>query len=97
MVTSLTNCAWSQTAVADAAGGKVGAAGVRKADTVFVERGAGRVGGKVGVLNGMDWVNCACTVCAAAVNTAFGSPVAVALDGRLHAESIKIIMINIKV
>jgi len=26
-----------------------------------------------------------------------GSPVAVALDGRLHAESIKIIVINIKV
>jgi len=83
--------------VADAAGGKVGTARVGRADTVFVERGEGSVGGKVGVLNGAGWVNCACTVNAAAVNTAFGSSVAGALDGRLHAESIKIIMINIKV
>jgi hypothetical protein len=38
----------------------------------------------------------ACTVSAAAVNTAFGSSVAGALDGRLQAASIKIMMNNIK-
>jgi hypothetical protein len=57
MVTSLTNCAWSQTAVAEAAGGKVGAARVGRADTVFVETGTGNVGGRVGVLNATGWVN----------------------------------------
>jgi hypothetical protein len=82
--------------VADAAGGKVGAARVGRADTVFVERGEDRVGGKVGVLNGAGCVNWACTVNAAAVNTAFGSSVADALDGRLHAESVNMIAVKIK-
>ena len=55
-----------------------------------------KAGGRVGVLNGTDCVNWACTVCAAAVKTAFGSSVTGALDGRLHAESINIITDRIK-
>jgi hypothetical protein len=46
--------------------------------------------GSVGVLNGTDCVNCACTVRAAAVNTALDWAVGVAaLDGKLHAASMK--------
>ena len=56
--------------------------------------------GKVGVLNcvdGTDCVNCACTVRAAAVNTALASGVGVvALEGRLHAESIKMKEVRIE-
>ena len=55
-------------------------------------------GGRVGVLNGAAWVNCACTVNAAAVNTTFGSlgfGVA-ALDGKLHAEIISTAMLKIE-
>jgi hypothetical protein len=63
---------------------------------VFVETGTGRVGGRVGVLNATGWVNWACTVNAAAVNTAFGSSVAGALEGRLHAESINMMTVKIK-
>jgi hypothetical protein len=42
------------------------------------------------VLKGTDWVNCAWTVRAAAVKTALDCAVGVAaLDGKLHAASIK--------
>jgi hypothetical protein len=51
-------------------------------------------GAKVGVLNPVDCVDMACTVNAAAVNTAFGSSVAGACDGRLQAASIKMKMKN---
>ena len=56
---------------------------------VFVAGG----GGRVKVLNGVACVDMACTVNAAAVNTAFGASVAGACDGRLQAASIKM---NIK-
>jgi hypothetical protein len=53
-------------------------------------------GGMVGVLKGVTWVvanvDMACTVNAAAVNTAFGSSVAGLLVGRLQAETINRIM-----
>jgi hypothetical protein len=60
---------------------------VGKLAAVFVAGG----GGSVGVLNGVACVDMACTVRAAAVNTAFGSSVAGAREGRLQAASIKII------
>ena len=66
MVISFTNWAWSQTGVADAAAGKVDAGNVGTDKGVFVATD----NGSVGVLNGTDCVNCACTVRAAAVNTA---------------------------
>ena len=44
-------------------------------------------GGRVGVLNGASWVDCAWTDRAAAVNTTFASGVGVP-DGRLQAEKI---------
>ena len=90
--TSLTNCAKSHMA----AGGIVGAGrtGVGKeAAEVFV----GRMEGRVGVLNDRVGVICACTVRAAAVNTTFGSSVAGVLDGKLHAESINMMTVNIEV
>jgi hypothetical protein len=68
--------------VAVGAGGSVGAGA-----EVFV----GKVSGSVGVLKGIDCVICACTVRAAAVSTALGPSVAGAFDGRLHADSIKMI------
>jgi hypothetical protein len=46
------------------------------------------------VLNGVACVDIACTVNAAAVNTALGSSVAGAAEGRLQAASIKIIINN---
>ncbi len=53
-------------------------------------------GGMVGVLKGVTWVvanvDMACTVSAAAVNTALGSSVAGLLVGRLQAERINRIM-----
>jgi hypothetical protein len=66
----------------------VGIASVGNGTDVFVACGAGRVG----VLNvrpgvGDDWVDMACTVNAAAVNTTLGSSVAGARDGRLQAAS----------
>ena len=70
------------------AGGKVG-----NDANVFV--GAG--GGRVSVLNGTDCVICACTVSAAAVNTAFGCSVAGVFDGKLHAESIKMITARMEI
>jgi hypothetical protein len=48
----------------------------------------GCAGGSVGVLKGVAAANCAWTVNAACVNTAFGSSVCCALEGRLHAERI---------
>lgn len=90
--TSLTNCARSHMAV----GGVVGAGrtGVgNEATVVFVAT----MDGRVGVLNDSVGVNCACMVCAAAVNTTFGSSVAGALDGKLHAETINMITVNIEV
>jgi len=77
-----------------AVGGTVemGRTGVGEATGVFVDTIAGRVG----VLNDKDGVICACMVCAAAVNTTFGSSVAGALDGRLQAASINRITVNIK-
>ena len=90
MLISFTKAAWSQTEVAEAAGGRVETGKVGKETEVFVAAGKGRVG----VLNGTDWVNCACTVKAAAVKTAFGSWVGVAFDGRLHAATIKMIIIS---
>jgi len=86
---SLTNWATSQEAVGGAATVEVGSARVGKLTAVFVANG----GGRVGVTNGVacvDSVDMACTVKAAAVNTAFGSSVAGALDGRLQAARIKI-------
>ena len=68
---------------------EVGNARVGNVTAVFVANG----GGKVGVTNGVGPVDCvdmACTVKAAAVNTAFGSSVAGELDGRLQAASTKI-------
>jgi hypothetical protein len=55
-------------------------------------------GGRVGVLNGAAWVNCACTVSAAAVNTTFGSLgfCVAALDGKLHAEIMSTEMLKIE-
>jgi hypothetical protein len=64
--------------VAEETGGSVG----RDTAAVFVAGG----GGRVGVLNGVDWFNCACTVKAAAVKMAFGSSVAGVFEGRLQAE-----------
>src|SRR5574338_825340 len=97
MVTSRTNCAWSQTGVGGAARVAVGRASVGKlAAEVLV--GAG--GGMVGVLNGVtcvvEKVDMACTVSAAAVNTALGSSVAGLLVGRLQAARIKMIMNRIE-
>jgi len=90
MVISRTNWAWSQTGVAEAAAGRVAAGSVGTDKAVFVATD----NGSVGVLNGeegTDGVNCAWTVSAAAVNTALGWVVGVAaLDGKLHAESMKI-------
>jgi hypothetical protein len=63
----------------------VGAANVGKLTAVLVAGG----GGMVGVAKDGDCVDMACTVRAAAVNTAFGSSVAGALEGRLQAASIK--------
>jgi hypothetical protein len=87
---SLTNSATSQEAVGGGATVDVGRARVGKLTAVFVAKG----GGRVGVTKGVAWVDCvdmACTVKAAAVNTAFGSSVAGALDGRLQAARTKII------
>jgi hypothetical protein len=80
---SLTNWAWSHTGVAENTGVDEGSASVGKDAGVFVTGG----GGRVNVLNGVACVDMACTVNAAAVNTAFGSSVAGAREGRLHAES----------
>ena len=68
----------------------VGRASVGKLTEVFVANG----GARVGVLNGVGCVDMACTVNAAAVNTAFGASVAGAWEGRLQAASIKIKMKN---
>jgi hypothetical protein len=93
MVMSLTKAAWSQTGVAEAAGGRVAAGNVGTDSAVLVATDKG----KVGVLNGTDWVNWACTVRAAAVKTAFDSLVGVtAFDGRLHAESRRIITVRME-
>jgi hypothetical protein len=62
------------------------------ADKVVVTAGAGRVS----VLKGTDRVIWACTVSAAAVNTALGSSVTGAFDGRLQAESIKMMAVKIE-
>jgi hypothetical protein len=92
--TSLMKRAWSHTAVAGIADVEVGSVNVGKeGPAVFV----GATGGRVGVLNVSDGVNCACTVSAAAVKTAFGSSVAGALDGRLQAESRSMITVSIEV
>ena len=69
--------AWSQTGVADAAGCSVAAGSVGTDNGVLVTTDSG----SVGVLNGTVLVNCACTVRAAAVNTALASPVGVAAAG----------------
>jgi hypothetical protein len=79
--------------VADAAGVIVAAGG---SVGTTIEVLVARVIGNVGVLNGTDCVIWACTVRAAAVKTAFGCSVAGALDGKLHAESIKIITIRME-
>jgi hypothetical protein len=88
MVMSLTNSAWSQTGVADAAGACVDAGCEGRDNAVFVATEMGRVG----VLNDADGVNCAWTVRAAAVNTALACSVGVvgALEGKLHADRMKI-------
>jgi hypothetical protein len=80
--------------VADAARVAVGAGGrVGTITEVFV----GIVSGSVGVLKGTDCVIWACTVRAAAVSTAFGCSVAGAFDGRLHAETIKMITVKMEI
>jgi hypothetical protein len=72
--------------VADAAGGKVAAGSVGTDKGVLLATDSG----SVGVLNGTAFVSWACTVRAAAVNTALACSVGVAaLDGRLQAESMK--------
>ena len=92
---SLTNCAKSQTGVAEAemtcdvADGMLTVGG--GAPTVLLGSG----GGKVSVATGVCWLfSRACTVSAAFVEIAPGSSVGVAFDGRLHAERIKTITIN---
>jgi hypothetical protein len=87
MEISLIKDAKSQAAVGGTADVEVGRGRVGKLTAVFVAGG----GGSVGVLNGVACVDMACTVRAAAVNTAFGSSVAGAREGRLQAASIKII------
>jgi hypothetical protein len=96
IVMSRTNCAWSQTAVAVAAGGRVEAGGkVGKEADVLVATAAGRVG--VLKLRGAVGVSCACTVSAAAVKTTLDALVGVgALDGKLHAENRKLITIKME-
>jgi len=90
---SFTNAAWSQTGVAEAAGARVAAGNVGTERAVLVATD----NGKVGVLNGTDRVNCACTVSAAAVNTAFDSAVGVvALEGKLQAERMKMITVRME-
>jgi hypothetical protein len=90
---SLTNCAWSQTGVADAAGCNVAAGSVGTDKGVLVTTDSG----SVGVLNGTVLVSCACTVRAAAVNTALASAVGVAaLEGKLQAESMKMKTISME-
>jgi len=80
--------------VADAAGGRVAAGSVGTDRAVFVATD----NGKVGVLNGTDCVNCACTVRAAAVKTAFASLVGVtaAPEGKLHAERIRTVSVRME-
>jgi hypothetical protein len=94
---SRTNCAWSQTGVAEAAGGRGEAGGsVGTVADVLVARTTG----KVGVLkpSGAVGVNRACTVSAAAVNTTFELLVGVgAFDGKLHAEITKTITIKMEI
>jgi hypothetical protein len=85
MVMSFTNCAWSQTEVAEATGVFVEIESVGRETVVLV----GCAGGNVGVLNSADCVNCACTVNAAWVKMIFGSSVTGACEGRLHEERIK--------
>jgi len=93
MDTSLRKRAWSHTGDAGTDTVEVGSARVGKEDPAVL---VAKAGGRVGVLNGTDWVNWACTVCAAAVKTAFGSSVAGVLDGRLHAESTNMKTVKIK-
>jgi len=90
---SFTNWAWSQTGVAENTGVEDGSARVGKDTAVLVAGG----GGSVGVLNGVTCVDMACTVSAAAVNTALGSSVAGELDGRLHAESMNMMAVKIEI
>ncbi len=95
MDTSRTNWAWSQTGVGEEARVEVGSARVGNLTEVFVAAGGGRVGVTNGVsrlLVGEACVDSAWTVSAAAVNTALGSSVAGAFDGRLQAVTIKIMM-----
>ena len=92
--TSRTNCAKSQRAWGCVV--EVGRTTVGREAAVFVET----IDGSVGVLKdnvGVSGVSCACMVWAAAVNTRLGSSVAGALDGKLHAESINMIMVKIEV
>jgi hypothetical protein len=89
IVTSLTNCPWSQTGVADASGVFVEGGRVGSESAVFVGCG----GGRVGVLNEAGvgvWFNCACTVNAACVKMALGSSVCGALEGRLQDERTRV-------
>jgi len=72
--------------VGDAAGVDEASARVGSEIGVLV----GGAGGSVGVLNGADRVNCASMVCAACVNTVFGSPTCWVADGRLQDESMNI-------
>jgi hypothetical protein len=78
--------------VAGITGVEEGSASVGKDAGVFVAGG----GGSVNVLKGVACVDMACTVSAAAVNTAFGSSVAGARDGRLHAESMNMMAVKIE-
>jgi len=87
---SLIKDARSQAAVGGTAAVEGARVNVGKLTAVFVAGG----GGIVGVLNGVAWVDIACTVKAAAVNTALGSSVAGAREGRLQAASRKIMANN---
>jgi hypothetical protein len=82
------NWAWSQTGVGGAAKVAVGRARVGKLAAVLVAAGGGMVGVLKGVTCVVENVDIACTVSAAAVNTALGSSVAGLLEGRLQAERI---------
>ena len=85
IVTSRMNWAWSQTGVGGAEKVAVGRARVGKLAAVLVAAGGGMVGVLKGVTCVVENVDIACTVSAAAVNTALGSSVAGLLDGRLQA------------
>jgi hypothetical protein len=92
MLTSLTNCALSQTGEA-LTGGLLVAGGATLKITRAVPVGEGVSDGDgVDVADGVttaDWVHCACRVCAAAVRATFGVSAVDAVAGTLQAVKIE--------